>query len=122
MKAEMSDPTASFEGASSEQPAPPLHVNLFYRLSAGLVVLFVITVFAMIANLLGNPKAPAARFLDQYALHLIVLETIGILVTGTLAMTIDRRQARRDAELAASETNHDNSHDNSIQQPGQIPE
>ena len=71
-------------------PAPPLHVNLFFRLAAGLVVLFVITIFAMIANLLGDPRAPVAQFLDRYALHFIIGETIGILITGTLAMTIDQ--------------------------------
>jgi hypothetical protein len=79
--------------------ASPLHVNLFYRLAAGLVVMFVITVFAMIANLLGNPKALVARLLDKYALHLIVCETIGILITGTLAMTIDKSQAAETTQL-----------------------
>ncbi|MDB5384431.1 MAG: hypothetical protein JWM11_77 [Planctomycetaceae bacterium] len=93
----MSD-TATADNDQSPVPPPLLHVNLFYRLAAGLVVLFVITVFAMIANLLGNPKAPIAKFLDQYALHLIACETIGILIAGALAMTVDRWQALRDAE------------------------
>jgi hypothetical protein len=97
-KVEMSD---SLPDEESELPKPPpLHVNLFYRLAAGLVVLFVITIFAMIANLLGNPKAPVARFLDQYALHLIVCETIGILISGTLAMTVERQQALRQSQFA----------------------
>ena len=91
---------------SAESPAVPslLHVNVFFRLAAGLVVMFVITIFAMIANLLGNPKAPVAQFLDKYALHLIVLETIGILVTGMLAMTIDKSQSPPSGVTPTGET------------------
>lgn len=95
---------ASQANPDETPPAPLLHVNVFYRLAAGIVVLFVITVFAMIANLLGDPRAPAAQFLDKYALHLIVLETCGILISGTLAMTIDRSKSPVNEILAESES------------------
>ena len=70
-------------------------VNLFFRMAAGLVLVFVVTIFALIAILFGDPAAPVAKFLDQYGMQLIVVEMIAILVTGALAMTIDRWQARQ---------------------------
>ena len=76
-----------------EQPAarPFGNVNLFFRLAAGLVALFVVTIFALIATMLGDPAAPVARLLDKYGMQLIVGEMFAILIVGTLAMTIDRR-------------------------------
>ena len=74
---------------------PALGVNLFFRMAAGLVLVFVVTIFALIAILFGDPAAPVAKFLDRYGMQLIVGEMVAILVTGALAMTIDRWQASR---------------------------
>ena len=81
----------------SAEPQPPTeaqqwgHVNIFFRLAAGLVALFVITIFGLIAILFGDPAAPVARLLDRIGLQLIVGELFAILVVGTFAMTFDRR-------------------------------
>lgn len=68
-------------------------VNVFFRLATGLVALFVVTIFALIAVLFGDPKAPIAILLDRIGMQLIVGEMCAILVVGTLAMTVDRRTA-----------------------------
>lgn len=74
------------------QPARPFgNVNIFFRLAAGLVALFVVTIFALIATMFGDPAAPVAKLLDRYGMQLIVGEMFAILIVGTLAMTIDRR-------------------------------
>lgn len=73
---------------------PPFGVNLFFRIAAGLVLLFVVTIFSLIAVLFGDPAAPIAKLLDQFGMQLIVGEMCAILVVGALAMTVDRWQAR----------------------------
>ncbi|MES2790261.1 MAG: hypothetical protein V4719_11670 [Planctomycetota bacterium] len=70
-------------------------VNLFFRMAAGLVLLFVITIFALIAILFGDPAAPIAKLLDRYGMQLIIVEMCAILITGALAMTVDRWQVLR---------------------------
>lgn len=62
-----------------------------------MVLVFVITIFALIAILFGDPAAPVAKWLDQNGMRLIIGEMCAILVTGALAMTVDRREALRAA-------------------------
>lgn len=70
-------------------------VNFFFVITAGLVGLFVVTIFSMIATLFGDPQAPVNKLLDQHALTLIGIETCGILVCGALAMTVDQHTNSR---------------------------
>ena len=60
-------------------------------------MLFVVTIFALIAILFGDPAAPIAKLLDRYGMRLIVGEMCAILLAGTSAMTVDRWQARTTA-------------------------
>lgn len=78
---------------SAEEPTPampPGGVNVFFRIAAGLVLLFVVTIFALIAVLFGDPAAPVAKLLDQIGMPLIIGEMFAILVVGVFAMTFDR--------------------------------
>lgn len=90
-----SEPVADSKSVESDSVPVrgALGVNVFFRLAAALVLLFVITIFALIAILFGDPQAPIARFLDHYGMQLIIGEMCAILMTGTLAMTVDRWQA-----------------------------
>ena len=72
-----------------------------------MVLVFVITIFALIAILFGDPAAPVAKWLDQNGMRLIVGEMCSILVTGALAMTVDRRQALRAAAPANPKIHND---------------
>jgi hypothetical protein len=49
----------------------------------------------MLASVFGDERAPLARLFDQYVGRLIAGEVAAILVTGFLALFIDRRQALR---------------------------
>lgn len=66
--------------------------NVFFHLAAMLTGFFVITIFASIAVLFGDNRAPAAQFFDRHATAILVGEMLCILVIGTLAMTVDRRR------------------------------
>ncbi len=93
------DSTVSTESpVPDEESAPkpavqPLRsrVNIFFRIAAGLVGVFVVTIFSLIAVVFGDPAAPLARLLDRIGMQLIVGEMCAILIVGTLAMTVDRR-------------------------------
>jgi hypothetical protein len=69
--------------------------NPFFSLCAALSLAFVITVFALVATMFGNPQSPANKFLDQQGLMLIGLEVGGILISGFAAMVLDQWTSRR---------------------------
>jgi hypothetical protein len=69
--------------------------NPFFPLAAISSVAFIVTILALIASLFGDPRAPVAQLLDRYAGRLIAGEVALILLTGFLAMFVDRRQAKR---------------------------
>lgn len=64
--------------------------NLLFRLAAVLSGLFVITILALVASILGDPAAPVAQFLERQGGRLLLAEVAGILVTGICAMFWDR--------------------------------
>jgi hypothetical protein len=69
--------------------------NPFFPLAAFFSALFIVTILAMLASVFGDERAPLARLFDQYAGRLISGEVAAILLTGFLALLIDRRQALR---------------------------
>jgi hypothetical protein len=73
----------------SDAPAPR---NPFFPLAAFFSALFIVTILAMLASIFGDERAPLARLFDQYAGRLIAGEVAAILLTGFLALLIDRRQ------------------------------
>jgi hypothetical protein len=84
--------------------------NLFFPLAAFCSALFIVTILAMLASVFGDERAPLAQLFDQYAGRLIAGEVAAFLITGFLALLIDRRQALRaqrgqtgDAVTAAAE-------------------
>jgi hypothetical protein len=77
------------------QPEPARPRNPFFPLAAFASVLFIITILALVAGVFGDPRAPLAQLLDRYAGRLLAGEVAAILITGFLAMFVDRRQAIR---------------------------
>jgi len=69
--------------------------NPFFPLAAFCSVLFIVTILAMLASVFGDERAPLARLFEQYAGRLIAGEVAAILLTGFLALFIDRRQTLR---------------------------
>jgi len=95
------------------------HTNIFYRLTVIPVVALIITVLALTATFMGNPAAPAARFLDRYAGVLITVEVVLSLVLGFIAVAVDRRgieEARRGGADAGQED------DGPVRETGRGPE
>jgi hypothetical protein len=76
----------------SESRAPR---NPFFPLAAFCSALFIVTILAMLASVFGDERAPLARLFDQYAGRLITGEVAATLLTGFLALLVDRRQALR---------------------------
>lgn len=69
--------------------------NPFFPLTAILSAVFVVTNLALVASMLGDPLAPLAQLLDRYGTNLIVIEVAAILLSGLLALTVDRAQTRQ---------------------------
>jgi hypothetical protein len=74
-------------------PARPR--NPFFPLAAFSSVLFIITILALVAGVFGDQRAPLAQLLDRYAGRILAGEVAAILITGFLAMFVDRRQTNR---------------------------
>ena len=85
----------------------PLHSrNPFFPLAALCCFLFIMTILALVATLLGDPQAPLARLLEEYSGRLIGGEVAAFLLSGFLALFIDRRQALR-ARTDTAKSPHD---------------
>ena len=78
------------------EPAPPNHKgNLFFQVLVISVSIFILTIFALIAAVIGESKAPLFRLINEQAGLLILSEVFVIMFACVLAMVIDRRQAVR---------------------------
>ena len=73
-------------------PNPARTSNPFFALAAFSTALFVVTILALVAAMLGDPRAPINRFLEAYGGGVIAVEVPAILITGFLALALDRRQ------------------------------
>ncbi len=73
----------------------PARRNPFFPLAAFVSAVFIITILALVASVFGDERAPLARLFDQYAGRIIAGEVAAILVTGFLALFVDRRQTLR---------------------------
>ena len=73
-------------------PIPGRTSNPFFALTAFSTALFVVTILALVAAMLGDPRAPINRFLEAYAGGVIAVEVLAILLTGFVALALDRRQ------------------------------
>ncbi len=71
----------------SKPTLPPL--NRFFYIASTATALFVLTIFAMLASILGDPRAPVSLFLDRYGGRVLLGEVAVILICGVLAMLRD---------------------------------
>ena len=80
------------------QPKP---ASLLFRLTAVAAGLFVVTILALIAIVIGNSQSPGAVWLNRHAGSLFAVEVFAILGLGFAAMALDRKQTLRDQNNAA---------------------
>lgn len=83
---------------------PPPPASLLFRLTAIAGIVFVVTILALIAVVIGNSQSPGARWLNRHAGSLFAVEVAAILVLGYAAMAQDRRQTLREQD-ESGETN-----------------
>ena len=82
-------------------PDPARPRNPFFPLAAFSTVLFIVTILALVAGVLGDQRAPLAQLFDRYAGRLLAGEVAAILITGFLAMFVDRRQTKQSQKAPA---------------------
>ncbi|MBI3863130.1 MAG: hypothetical protein HY290_14665 [Planctomycetia bacterium] len=83
--------------------------NPFFQLAAFCSVLFIITILALVASVFGDARAPLAQWLDRNFGRLLAAEVIAVLVTGFLALLVDRRQTLR-SQKGPAQVPHDPQH------------
>jgi hypothetical protein len=71
------------------------YANPFWGIVVGASGGFCVTILAYLASGLGSPAAPLNQFFTRYGFLLICVETAVIVITGLLALAMDRRQAVR---------------------------
>ena len=77
------------------QPKP---ASLLFRLTAVAAGLFVVTILALIAIVIGNSQSPGAVWLNRNAGSLFAVEVCAILGLGFAAMAQDRKQTLGEQE------------------------
>lgn len=82
------------------QPKP---ASLLFRLTAVAGGVFVVTILALIAIVIGNSQSPGAVWLNRHAGSLFAVEVFAILGLGFAAMAQDRKQTLRDQKNADPE-------------------
>lgn len=80
--------------------------NPFFPLSAFCAALFVVTILALVASVFGDARAPLAGLLNEYGGVLMSGEVAATLLTGFLALFVDRRQTLR-SQNDSSKTPHE---------------
>lgn len=91
-------------------PQPARFRNPFFPLAIFSAGLFIVTILALVAGVFGDPHAPLAQWLDRYAGRIITGEVVATLVTGFLALAVDRRQTLR-AQKSSPQAPHDQQHE-----------
>jgi membrane protein DedA with SNARE-associated domain len=74
---------------------PPEKVSFLFRAAAVLAAIFCITIFAMVAAMLGDEASPPVRFLNNHGGTLIAVEVAATLLVAVIAMGADRIKTLR---------------------------
>lgn len=69
---------------------PRTRPSLLFRLIVPATTLFIFTIFALIAAVFSDPRAPVTQWLDANGNQLLLWEFVVVVVLAILAMAIDR--------------------------------
>lgn len=72
--------------------------NIFFPLTALLGAVFIITILAFTASMLGDQRAPVSKIIQEYAGIWLGIEAGGTIALGFIALTVDRRQTLQDMQ------------------------
>jgi methylated-DNA-[protein]-cysteine S-methyltransferase len=80
---------------SAQVPSEMNMSRILFTLTAVAATLFVITILAMIAMLLGDPVAPVNEWFNRHGGTVFIVEVCAIGALGLSAMIVDRRETLR---------------------------
>lgn len=83
--------------------------NLFFPLAVFCSVVFIMTILWLVASLFSDAQSPLAQWLDRHLGLLLTVEVVSILLTGFLALFVDRRQTLR-SQPPTPQAPHDPQH------------
>lgn len=89
--------------------------NIFFRFVLITTSVFVVTILALLACVLGDGRSPVNQWLNRHGTTLILYEVAAIGITGMLALVVDRWQTLRNppavtaVKSVPSETAHEES-------------
>lgn len=69
--------------------------RILFQLTALVATVFVITILASVALLLGDPVAPMNVWFNNNGTIVLIVEVVLIVLLGLAAMTADRRETLR---------------------------
>lgn len=69
--------------------------RILFQLTAVVTTLFVITILAMVAMMLGDPKAPINVWFNRQGTMVLLVEVAAIVILGLAAMNADSRETKR---------------------------
>ncbi|WP_437203151.1 hypothetical protein [Planctomicrobium sp. SH664] len=84
------------------QPDQTRQDRLVFYPVAVVGAVFCITVLASTVSLFSDPDHPLSRWMQKYGTRALVLETILLIATALLAMTIDRFKTLKQQQLRRS--------------------
>lgn len=78
-----------------------------FLLTAAVTTVFIVTILAMVAMLVGDPHAPINVWFNVHGATVMTIEVVAIGVVGMSAMIADRRETVREAREKSRRTNAD---------------
>ncbi len=97
----------------------PQRINVFFRLTVAVSVVFIVTIFAIVAAAFVRGNSPLTQFLQEHGGSLIAAEVAAALFLGLLALIVDQRGIVRPTDAAEVVADPDRGLDDSS---GDIPE
>jgi hypothetical protein len=68
--------------------------RILFQLTALAATVFIITILALVATLIGDPAAPINDWFNRNGTTLLIVEVVSIIVFGLAAMTADRQESK----------------------------
>ncbi len=82
---------------------PGAPASLLFKLIIPATAIFIVTIMSLIAVVFSDPRAPMAKFLNQYGTKLLVIEFMAVMGLSFLAMAVDRIRTLRELRNSSKE-------------------
>ena len=82
---------------------PGAPASWLFKLIIPATAIFIVTIMSLIAVVFSDPRAPMAKFLNQYGTKLLVIEFMAVMGLSFLAMAVDRIRTLRELRNSSKE-------------------